>query len=79
MLTVHNLTINALLTVAFVGIPAIAYWLWSKRKATPSLSYYRVQLLMFKWFGMIFALPGTMILTFAVLSVFDIASFGYPV
>src|SRR5262245_44515327 len=62
---VGGFLINTALTVAFIGIPTLAHWLWTGRTHPIGRSYSRVLLYIARWFGTVYAAVAVLLLLVA--------------
>jgi hypothetical protein len=86
----QGFVINALMTVALVGVPTFAHHFWTTRRgnrsadeagqepSSMSYSYYRVLRHIAMWFGTMYMLVGSIIFVCALVDVAGHAGFGYP-
>ena len=61
----RNFLINTALTVAGIGIPTLAHWLWTGRSRSLGDSYSRVLLYFARWFGTAYAVLAAALLVMA--------------
>lgn len=70
--------VNMALTVALIGIPTLAHWIWTGRTRPLQASYSRVLLYVFKWFGTVYAVFAAILLVIASADMLLGWRLGYP-